>query len=231
MDIICLYHRIRSFYVECVCVWTYVCRQVCGLCVHVVARDQHRVSPSSLSSSGFRTLVPGCPGSVSGGLPPVVWVSGGPSHSWPLPQVVSHLHPSTSCGQDRQWVEGFVVGLVSQSLHWKPCRFWDWITLSLGLTDLARFLPSLSRPLYLFYCIYHTLFLTFCFFRWIDKILPKTLLKILSYPCSHTYTTFPLGALPTVIHCRLSPLLQSVRNVSLCQVSGYYLQLSSDLQW
>lgn len=48
--------------------WTYVCRQVCGLCVHIVARDQHRVSPSSSYFSGFRTLVPGRPGSVRGGL-------------------------------------------------------------------------------------------------------------------------------------------------------------------
>lgn len=96
-----------------------------------------------------------------------------------------------------------MAGLVSQSLHWKPCWFWDCISLNLGLTDLARFLPSLSRPLYLFYCN-HTLFLTFCFFGWIDKILPKTLLKILSYPCSQPDTTFPLVTPPTVFHCRLS---------------------------
>ncbi|CAO2591665.1 hypothetical protein LEMLEM_LOCUS6415, partial [Lemmus lemmus] len=70
--------------------------QVCGLCVYVVARDQHRVSPSS-SFSDFRTLVPGHPGSVSGGLPPVAWVSGRTNHGWPLPQVVNHLYPSTSC--------------------------------------------------------------------------------------------------------------------------------------
>ena len=30
-----------------------------------------------------------------------------------------HLYPSASCRQDKLCVEGFVAGLMSQSLHWK----------------------------------------------------------------------------------------------------------------
>jgi hypothetical protein len=81
----------------------------------------------------------------SGSLVYPVWflacqtVSGVGSHLWhwsqfelliirPLPQFLCHLHFSTSCKQAKLSVEGFISGLVAQSLHWKPC----WLTMMVG---------------------------------------------------------------------------------------------------
>jgi hypothetical protein len=46
----------------------------------------------------------------------------GPIIGWPLPQSLHHLfYPSRSWKQGKLQVQGFVTGLVSQSLHMKPC--------------------------------------------------------------------------------------------------------------
>jgi hypothetical protein len=49
---------------------------------------------------------------------PMGWVSSWASH-WPYPQSLFHLYPSTSCRQDKFWIESFVGGFISTSLHWK----------------------------------------------------------------------------------------------------------------
>jgi hypothetical protein len=49
------------------------------------------------------------------------WCQIRPVIGWPLPQILHHHCPSTSCKQDRLYVKRFVFGLVSQFHHRKPC--------------------------------------------------------------------------------------------------------------
>ena len=49
----------------------------------------------------------------------MVWVSSWAKHLLASNSISGPSLPCTSCRQDKFWVEGFVAGLVSLSLHWK----------------------------------------------------------------------------------------------------------------
>ena len=53
---------------------------------------------------------------------------------WPSPKSLLHFHHYTSCRQDKLKVEGFVGGLVFQSLHWEV------------LPGYRRWLVQASKP-------------------------------------------------------------------------------------